>query len=353
MAQAGQTDSSSKPAKSPDKPLKILSFDGGGIRGLSSIVVLEHLMERISESRGKEVHPWEEFDLICGTSTGGLIAIMLGRLRLSVAQTKQAYLDVSKRIFTKRRSGFNFGSRAYDFLLANGKFDSKSMEEAIKTIITEYAKVPYETLLKDEDGPCKVFVTATRVGNIELALFRSYKNPLPRMLFNECKVWEACRATSAAPTYFDPVEIGPAKQQFVDGGLTHNNPIFLALREASETWPDRSSNAVFVSIGTGSAPKGKFKGSLLTIVEQLQKLVIETENTNQNFRTTHPEILNQNRFFRFQVFHSLDKVGLEEYKEISTIVDATQTYLDLDDVQRNVASLLASFERVAPETGTE
>jgi hypothetical protein len=81
---------------------------------------------------------------------------MLGRLRLSVAQTKDAYLEVSKQIFTKKYSRWNFGGRAYDFLMANGKFDSTSMETAVRSIITKYAEVSQDTLLKDENGPCKV-----------------------------------------------------------------------------------------------------------------------------------------------------------------------------------------------------
>jgi hypothetical protein len=135
--------------------------------------------------------------------------------------------------------------------------------------------------------------------------------------------------------------------------LTYNNPIFLALREAEQTWPDRASGAVFVSIGTGSAPKGAFKGSLKTIVEQIQKLVTETEKTDKNFRTNQQKMLDQNRYFRYQVLDGLGEVGLEEHNEIPKIVDITQTYLDLDDIQRNIASLVKALESVASEPGTE
>jgi patatin-like phospholipase/acyl hydrolase len=63
---------------------RILSLDGGGIRGLSSLQILEKIMERIREMTNASTipKPCECFDLICGTSTGGLIAIMLGRLRM-------------------------------------------------------------------------------------------------------------------------------------------------------------------------------------------------------------------------------------------------------------------------------
>jgi patatin-like phospholipase/acyl hydrolase len=63
---------------------RILALDGGGVRGLSSLLILQQLMKEIEELKrdGKPALPCEYFDLICGTSTGGLIAIMLGRLRM-------------------------------------------------------------------------------------------------------------------------------------------------------------------------------------------------------------------------------------------------------------------------------
>ena len=70
-------------------PLRILSLDGGGIRGISSLYILKELMAQIERDRRTtqppptaHLRPCEVFDLICGTSTGGLIAIMLGRLQM-------------------------------------------------------------------------------------------------------------------------------------------------------------------------------------------------------------------------------------------------------------------------------
>ena len=73
-----------------EKPLRILSLDGGGVRGISSLYILKHLMRQIARDHAENnpAHPeisplpCEYFDLICGTSTGGLIALMLGRLRM-------------------------------------------------------------------------------------------------------------------------------------------------------------------------------------------------------------------------------------------------------------------------------
>jgi patatin-like phospholipase/acyl hydrolase len=80
----------------PETPLRILSLDGGGIRGISSLYILKDLLEQIERDRKAAtrntelrpqapptpLRPCEVFDLICGTSTGGLIALMLGRLEM-------------------------------------------------------------------------------------------------------------------------------------------------------------------------------------------------------------------------------------------------------------------------------
>ena len=75
---------------STERPLRILSLDGGGVRGLSSVLILKFLLMRLKfeeeKLTGKNLadypEPWKYFDLICGTSTGGLLALMLGRLRM-------------------------------------------------------------------------------------------------------------------------------------------------------------------------------------------------------------------------------------------------------------------------------
>ena len=75
-----------------EHPLRILVLDGGGVRGLSEILILKFLMLRLRHEEQKKTKlrtpnlpsPRKYFDLICGTSTGGLLALMLGRLRLVI-----------------------------------------------------------------------------------------------------------------------------------------------------------------------------------------------------------------------------------------------------------------------------
>ncbi|KAE8442348.1 hypothetical protein EG329_003419, partial [Mollisiaceae sp. DMI_Dod_QoI] len=340
-----------------ERPLHLLSLDGGGVRGLSSIIILQYLMENISKRRGRVVQPWEEFDMIGGTSTGGLghpsksrfqevnvqrrlIAIMLGRLRMSLDECERAYLELSERIFTPKRSFSNYLLRSKDFLRADGKFDHKVLEGAVKSIIARNPGLDESTLLKDSDPQCKVFVCATRTGNTEPAIFRSYDTTKPKPLFKECKIWEACRATSAATTFFNPIMIGRHHQEFADGGVLYNNPIQLVEQEASVIWPDRMESAVVVSIGTGSAPGGVFRGNLLRIVEAMKRIVTETEKTHNDFFNAHKVMVDQNRLYRFNVFHGLAEVGLEEFKQREKIANTTDAYLDKGEVQRQAISCI-------------
>jgi len=242
-------------------------------------------------------------------------------------------LNLSERIFDPKRSTLN-PFRGKDFLLADGKFDYKVFEEGIKYIISQNQGFDESTLLKDPDPQCNVFVCATRTGNTEVAIFRSYDTAQPKLLFDECKIWEACRATSAATTFFEPIKIGRYGQEFADGGVLYNNPIQLVEREASAIWPDRMESAVMVSIGTGSAPGGAFSGNLREIINAMKEIVTETEKTNNDFSHFHKAMIDQNRLYRFNVFHGLADVGLQEWKEKEKIANTTQTYLERENTLR-------------------
>ncbi len=163
---------------------------------------------------------------------------------------------------------------------------------------------------------------------------RSYDTTEPKLLFEECKIWEACRATSAATTFFNPIKIGKYGQEFADGGVLYNNPIQLVEREASTIWPDLMESAVIVSIRTGSAPRGAFRGNLKKVVDAMKEIVTETEKTDNDFVRAHKAMFTQNQLYRFNVFHGLADVGLEEWEEKEKIANTTQTYLERGDIQR-------------------
>jgi patatin-like phospholipase/acyl hydrolase len=150
---------------------------------------------------------------------------MLGRLRMSIAECKNAYLSLSRAVFTPVRSKANVPGKTLDFLKANGKFDHEVLEKCITQILNDKGHSK-ETLLSDNDeDACKVFVCAVEAKNNALVLIRSYESAEYDSISKDCKIWEAARATSAASTFFEPIRIGSCNQTFVDGALGHNNPI--------------------------------------------------------------------------------------------------------------------------------
>jgi hypothetical protein len=81
---------------------------------------------------------------------------MLGRLRMTVDQCRRAYLKLSERIFSPKRSAINVFSQATDFLLANGKFNYRDLEAVMKKVIVEDCGLGADTLLQEEEVRCKV-----------------------------------------------------------------------------------------------------------------------------------------------------------------------------------------------------
>jgi hypothetical protein len=205
---------------------KILCLDGGGVRGLASLYLVKHLMDRLNAKHGgSRLEVWQEFDLIGGTSTGGLIALMLGRLRMPVEKCIEAYQKLSRKIFSPVHSEVNVVGRAVQKFKADGKYESEPLERIVRDMCRE-SGIDELALLKDtSENATKVFVCAVQAVNADAVVIRSYRSGSEEYdeLYDIAKIWEAARATSAASTFFDPIRIG--NQRYVDGALRYNNPI--------------------------------------------------------------------------------------------------------------------------------
>jgi patatin-like phospholipase/acyl hydrolase len=107
-------------------------LDGGGVRGLSELIIVEKLMVKLQEQQkaANPPKPCEVFDMICGTSTGGIIALMLGRLRMSVQEAQDQYRVISKQVFgrPKKRAG-----------KGGDRFFATELETAMKRTIAKYS----------------------------------------------------------------------------------------------------------------------------------------------------------------------------------------------------------------------
>ncbi|KAK2793669.1 hypothetical protein FQN51_001181 [Onygenales sp. PD_10] len=321
-----------------NRELNLLSLDGGGIRGLSSLYILERLMELVD--RNSPPRPCDYFDMIGGTSTGGLIAILLGRLKLDVRQCIDVYRSLSSRAFKrKRRLAIGTGLKIRE------RFDSKELEMAVKTVIAEHCDSEDE-LLSDPDTSCRVFVCTTSGGTSAIVPLRSYPSDRGSSELYKCtKIWEAARATSAASSFFDPITIGPNSQCFVDGATGANNPVRQLWREANDVWSTGSLEdkiGCIVSIGTGVPSIKKFGKDGLDIFHTLKRLATETEATARDFLQEHSELDDSNRYFRFNVPDGLSEIGLEEIAESTAIVEATHYYLANEIIQKQIKACITA-----------
>ncbi|KAL6714253.1 hypothetical protein ACLMJK_007676 [Lecanora helva] len=323
----------------PGQELRLLALDGGGVRGLSSLIILEQLMETIDSVSPPK--PCDYFDMIGGTSTGGLIAVMLGRLKLSISECIDAYLALLDRVFQKKRH------RVTTKGSIQGRFDSEELAKAVKEVVAGQG-TDGDTLLKDvSEGACKVFVCATSKQTSETVCLTSYKSPrVPGDLWNSVKIWEACRATSAASSFFDPIAIGRFGEEFVDGGTGANNPVWEVWNQAQLMWgpePLEDKIKCLVSIGTGTPLLKPFQDEVLYISQTLAAIATETEQTAERFRRDKMHLDNSRRYYRFNVIRGLEDIGLEESKKRKEIAAATRRYVESQDVYRQIQACADSI----------
>jgi hypothetical protein len=165
---------------------------------------------------------------------------------------------------------------------------------------------------------------------------KSYKSPRGAGdLLNSVKIWEACRATSAASAFFDPIAVGRFDEEFVDGAMGANNPVWEVWNEAQLIWgpqPLDGKIKCLVSIGTGVPSLRPFRDDMFNIGETLVAIATETEQTVERFRRDKVHLDNSGRYYRFNVAHGLEDIGLEESKRKKDIAAATRRYVGLQDV---------------------
>jgi hypothetical protein len=126
----------------------------------------------------------------------------------------------------------------------------------------------------------------------------------------------------------------------VDGALGYNNPIRLLDRESKDAWPN--DDRLFLSIGTGSAPGGSLESNILELAHRLKDIVTETHKTAEDFEIDNPELVDDRRYFRFNVYYGLENVGIEEYCARQQIYAATATYLETAASIRQTRQFIAA-----------
>jgi hypothetical protein len=252
---------------STEKPRKILSLDGGGIRGVLTLEILKKLENDLKYklNEGNSFRLGNYFDLIGGTSTGAIIAAGLS-IGMSVEELLDFYTKKGKAMFDK------------NFLLKRWKsfYGSGELLETLKNTFGD------DTNLDISNGKFKSLLTVVTMNRSTDSPWPISNNPFAK--YNDknrpdcnlnIKLYQLVRASTAAPVYFPPETLewdpsDPSKTfSFVDGGVTpYNNPAFLLYRMATQApykldWKTGENNLLIVSIGTGSSTsEGDYKNIL-------------------------------------------------------------------------------------------
>ncbi|KAK4141483.1 uncharacterized protein C8A04DRAFT_14074 [Dichotomopilus funicola] len=268
--------------------LRILSIDGGGVRGIIELVILERLETLIG--LGLPLNHF--FDLIVGTSAGGIIALGLGQQSRRVVECIELFGLICSEGLRKRPLAM-LGSFLRAVRVQNSVYRTEDLERAFQKAFSNNKCQRLGGM--DMETPCRVAVTTT-ADRGEAFLLANYEKGSDRGLYlhNDIKLWKAARCTAAAPMYFD--HVSHATRECRDGGLKENNPTQVALNEARKI-PNCSTHPLdlILSIGSGfadkpaSAPNNNSSGIRL-IPEWLSNLfatLISTMNGEESWQKFH------------------------------------------------------------------
>lgn len=249
-------------------PKRVLALDGGGLRGILTIALLQKLETILRERHGgdESFRLCHYFDLIAGTSTGAIIAAALA-LGWTVEEIRAVYMQLGKKVFEKSflRKG-----------LLRAKYDERELSKKLKEFYGA------QTTLDSDALKTGLLVVAKRLdtgspwpisNNPRGKYFEAHREGV--IGNREYPLWEVVRASTAAPAFFDPETItiiekpGHRKVEgtFVDGGVSpFNNPALQALMYVTMEgyrvgWPTGADKLLLVSLGTGAVdPEVKRSG---------------------------------------------------------------------------------------------
>ena len=220
-----------------DRSFRILALDGGGIKGVYTAEVLR-ICEETFGKRACDV-----FDMISGTSTGGIIALGLG-LGIPATEIAAFYRDDGRKIFPPLPKGQL--ATLWHFLtwMRGPKLDHEELEAALKRRFKNHLLGQSVT---------RLVIPAFMMPQTEIAVFKTdhhedFRND------HLTPMWKVARATSAAPTYLKGLEHDESGRIFIDGGVWANNPVMVALVDAVTAYEVSFDQVEIFSLGTGNAP---------------------------------------------------------------------------------------------------
>ncbi|KAL2887644.1 FabD/lysophospholipase-like protein [Ceratocystis lukuohia] len=324
------------------QPVKVLSLDGCVICGIPTLLILEKIMEdiKVAEGLSEVPKPCDKFDLIGGINMGGIIALMLGPLRMTVDQCIRAYRELIEVAFTPKRRRFFPAS-------PSSAFSAKKLEHAIKKIVREYCTMPscmehrqagnsttdfcqHENQELHDDPYTKTVVLAMAKSSFKTkpTLFTTYSHS-PGL--SGSKIWEVARATSAAAPFFKSIKVGRDEAEFIDTRYSYNNPCKVLIEEAARKFPGQGM--IVLSIGAGLRDIVDIKVKQRPVREALEKMATSSKATASRLRIMYGTT---GGYYRFNIENSTQDITPSAQNETSTMLACINNYLteNRDEVER-------------------
>uniref|UniRef100_A0A8C2WF55 PNPLA domain-containing protein n=1 Tax=Cyclopterus lumpus TaxID=8103 RepID=A0A8C2WF55_CYCLU len=279
--------------------IRILTIDGGGLRGLVALQTL-HKLEALT---GKPIY--KLFDYICGVSTGAILGFMLGVFQIPLDECDDLYRKLGSDVFKQNvivgtvKMGWN-----------HAFYDSEAWENILREKMGSQLLV--ETSRNPECPKVAAVSTIVNRGALRAYVFRNYNllpgSRSPYLGGSQHQLWQAIRATSAAPGYFQEFKLGNDLHQ--DGGLLINNPTALAIHECKCLWPNAPLECV-VSLGTGRfETPGKNSATYTSLKTKLTNVISSATDTEE-VHAMLDAFLPPATYYRFNPFMNED-ISMDE-----------------------------------------
>ncbi|KAM6929003.1 calcium-independent phospholipase A2-gamma-like isoform 1-T2 [Lycodopsis pacificus] len=317
--------------------IRVLSIDGGGTRGVVPLQVLQLL----EAETGKKIH--QLFDYICGVSTGAVLAFMLGLTHFSLEECADMYRRFGSEVF---RQNPLVGTMQMGW--SHSYYNTETWEKILRE------KLGSRVLIKtagDELSP-KVSAVSAVVNwgtSPKAFVFRNY-NHKPGSLSryaggSACQMWQAVRASSAAPGYFQEFPIESDIHQ--DGGIILNNPCALAVHESRLLWPNQPFQCV-LSLGTGRYDNAKRGPTTSTSLRAKISNLISSATDTEGVHTLLDELLAPDVYFRFNpMLNALVSLDESRPQALDQLQRDNQIYLERNRPKLARLCLVLGAERSA------
>ncbi|KAH7087111.1 hypothetical protein FB567DRAFT_526936 [Paraphoma chrysanthemicola] len=335
--------------------VRILCLDGGGMRGIVELEVLRAIQSEIGWKLPVRVF----FDLIVGTSTGGIIALGFGVKDWSIKRCIDKFRRLCRTAFTLKVMRSLPLFKYIITLKLSSKYQTKPLRSALQRNFGDWPLFGSGGKTRRSYHSARVAVTATNEAGSKAIIMANYnrKNEgyteqrpgeyeflRPDRPEHELAIWQAAAATSAAPTYFKPFVHDATKRTYLDGAIYHNNPVRLAHREKKLIWPDVANTHpdIFLSIGTGQHKASRHRDT--------RRSDAKIDSPSGNYSADR----GQNSKQRNRTFPKLRQIFTTMQNRIDSIFDAELAWSEFcRDVRSSPSSEVNDFRyfRLNPDVG--